>query len=368
MYFRFLDDIFLCVEMSFNLEHLFNAFSNLKLNVSSSNTVNFLDLNITICKLTNTFQFSLYTKPTNTFNYLLDNSNHPQFIFKNIPKSLFIRIKRICSNLNDYFYFSRKIISQLLSRGYNFQELRKISHSISLLDRNSLLPYKEKKKLELGNSLFFNLFFDKNMLKCHEIINNCFKSFKLNNKWLTDYKLNCFFKMQPSIGSMFVNKISSFNFNNHLCGYTKCSNNDCKICVYSNPKKFLNLNNFYLPLSTYSDCESKKIIYIILCKKCNNYFYIGESSRSVKERISEHINNIKKFIPYEKRVNSVSIHFNLLNHTLNDFSFIIYEKDLEDTIRFNLEAQMIHLFLKLNLNLINDVFPSIYNNIYKIQI
>jgi hypothetical protein len=86
IYNRFLDDIFLCVKLNFNLENLFKYFPNLKLNVNSNETVNFLDLNISICKLTNKFQFSLYTKPTNIFNYLLCNSNHPNFIFKMMTK------------------------------------------------------------------------------------------------------------------------------------------------------------------------------------------------------------------------------------------------------------------------------------------
>jgi hypothetical protein len=73
-------------------------------------------------------------------------------------------------------------------------------------------------------------------------------------------------------------------------------------------------------------------------------------------------------VPYEKRVNSVSIHFNLINHSLTDFTFFIYEKELEDILRLNLEAQLINLFLKLNLKLINDFFPSIYNNIFNIRI
>ena len=51
----------------------------------------------------NLFLRCMYIKPTNTFSYLLTNSNHPEFIFNNIPKSLFIRIRRICDSLIDYY-------------------------------------------------------------------------------------------------------------------------------------------------------------------------------------------------------------------------------------------------------------------------
>jgi hypothetical protein len=91
-YCRFIDDIFVILDKNFNIEILINSFGNLKLNIMSNKSVNFLDLAISLDPNTNFLHFSLYTKPTNTYSYLLYNSNHPNFIFKNIPKSIFIRI------------------------------------------------------------------------------------------------------------------------------------------------------------------------------------------------------------------------------------------------------------------------------------
>ena len=62
-------------------------------------------------------------KPTNTFSYLITSSNYPKFIFKNIVKSLFIRIRRICSDFSDYLYFSRLLTFQLQKRGYSNNEI-----------------------------------------------------------------------------------------------------------------------------------------------------------------------------------------------------------------------------------------------------
>ena len=144
VYKRFIDDIFLVTDGLLD-EFIFkNQFLNLKLNIVGGKVVSFLDLNISVNKLTNLLNFSLFLKPTNTFSYLLTSSNHPSYIFKNIPVSLFLRIRRICSDYTDYLYFARKLSFQLISRGYNYKNIFTVSNNIGNKDRDFLLPYKVK--------------------------------------------------------------------------------------------------------------------------------------------------------------------------------------------------------------------------------
>lgn len=88
--------------MELDTRSLCNNFNSLKLNIVSGYKINFLDLLISVDAQKNSFNFELYTKPTHSFQYLFHTSNHPEFIFKNIPKSLFIRLRRICSYYADY--------------------------------------------------------------------------------------------------------------------------------------------------------------------------------------------------------------------------------------------------------------------------
>ena len=71
-YRRFIDDLFMIILSNFDLSLLNNCFRNLKLTFSENETVNYLDLNISICKLTNKICFSLYTKPTKYFFLFID--------------------------------------------------------------------------------------------------------------------------------------------------------------------------------------------------------------------------------------------------------------------------------------------------------
>ena len=97
-YGRFIDDILNVALNEADIEILIGYFKYLKLTEVSNDVVNFLDLNISYDKLTEKLIFSLYTKPTQTFSYLLFTSNHPDFIKNNLPKGIFIRIRRICSS------------------------------------------------------------------------------------------------------------------------------------------------------------------------------------------------------------------------------------------------------------------------------
>lgn len=119
-YVRFIDDIFIILSHELDKIHFESFFINLKINICSGDSVNFLDLVISIDKLCNNLNFSLFIKKTNTFQYLLSNSNHPYSIIKNMPKSLFLSIRRKCSYLYDYLHFATKLCYNLQSRGYNF--------------------------------------------------------------------------------------------------------------------------------------------------------------------------------------------------------------------------------------------------------
>ena len=120
IYKRFIDDIFIAAPYQIDLDDLKKQFLYLKLNICKDKIVNFLDLNIEFDFIVKKLKFSLYIKPTNSFSYLLPYSNHPSHIFYNIPKSLFLRIRRICSSYTYYLYYFRIVFGDLQNRGNKY--------------------------------------------------------------------------------------------------------------------------------------------------------------------------------------------------------------------------------------------------------
>jgi hypothetical protein len=370
LYKRYLDDIFIVVKKDFDINILNLYFENLKLILSSSNIVNFLDLNIEIDYIYGRFKCSLYIKPTQSFAFLSTDSNHPKFIFKNIPLSILIRVRKNCSDLNDYFYYSNKFYINFMKRGYDVKNLIKISNTVARLDRKKLLKYKNRNNYIKQNFLISNIYFDQNIVNFSDTLKNCFNNIKKENNLLTNYFLKNINIMQPNLGAMLIHNIYSFNFHLNNLKFNKCNNENCNICKFGSKSNLIKFtNNLKFPINCSSSCDSSYIIYFIKCKKCN-YYYIGESSRTVKERLGEHLYYIKNFVPYMKNFKSTSIHFNLKGHDLSDFSFYILSKDLyDDTYRFHIEAKLIYILKDIfKVNLMNNKFPSFFNNIYDIRI
>ena len=119
VWYRYIDDIFfIWNDTTKSLEHFITFIqgysqskkmkSNIKFEVHSSNdNVNFLDVNISLHN--GELKTKVYEKITNAHLYLNKSSCHPGHVIKNIPKGQFVRIRRICSNLEDYLDQSTQI-------------------------------------------------------------------------------------------------------------------------------------------------------------------------------------------------------------------------------------------------------------------
>jgi len=102
-----------------------------------------------------------------------------------------------------------------------------------------------------------------------------------------------------------------------LKGFFPCKTN-CSLCErYGTNTTHITYPGGAKVISQYLTCSSKNAIYVIDCKKCQ-LKYVGETSRKVKERICQHVSNIKL-----KYATPVSEHFNSLDHNLTDFTFFI---------------------------------------------
>ena len=65
-----------------------------------------------------TIQTDLYTKPTDTHQYLSPDSCHPRHCTTSIPYSQSLRIRRICSRIEDYTKRTAELKTHLLDLGY----------------------------------------------------------------------------------------------------------------------------------------------------------------------------------------------------------------------------------------------------------
>jgi hypothetical protein len=119
---RFIDDLFMLWAHSYDTLQTFisnlNAFHP-KINFTvemSLETVNFLD--VTIRRVGNRFETTLYRKPTDYAQYLDFYSEHPAHCKKSLPRSVALRCKRICSDTSDLETNLTLVRKQFIDRRY----------------------------------------------------------------------------------------------------------------------------------------------------------------------------------------------------------------------------------------------------------
>ena len=172
--------------------------------------------------------------------------------------------------------------------------------------------------------------------------------------WLKNYNFSFINSTQPNLNHSFINlnsNVTKYDFKTK-----KCLSN-CSYCKYKYEFSSLNFNTFFFPTYTNSCCQLEKCVYILICIKCN-CFYIGQTSKCFKQRLYQHLNNIKNFEPIVKQISEISTHFNLKNHNKNDLRFLIFKSDLDDSERYSIENDLINIFINLKLKILNEKIPN----------
>ena len=148
LYVRYIDDLLLVwkdseEELLKFLEELNKKHPTIKFDYEfSREKVHFLDTTISISG--NKLSTTLYTKPTDRKAYLHSKSYHPKSTKKAIPYSQATRLRRICTEDNEFRKHAEKLQADLEKRGYKSDEVSTGIERAANMERSTLLTYKEK--------------------------------------------------------------------------------------------------------------------------------------------------------------------------------------------------------------------------------
>ena len=120
----------------------------------------------------------------------------------------------------------------------------------------------------------------------------------------------------------------------------KC-NKPCVTCPYIKVGKIAKstARDHKVELQQHFNCHTRNIIYLIECKKCLQQ-YLGESKRSLAERIGNHrgyVNN-KNFWKW-----ATGEHFNSKGHSLSDMTVMVIEKLRQTDETYRKEREKMHI-------------------------
>ena len=151
---RFIDDIFIIWEGNMDGLNKFIKFANCfaKENgykssitfkhATSITNVNFLDTTISL-QPDGTLASTLYNKPTASHQYLHQKSYHASHAKNSLPKSQFIRIRRICSSLEEFDKHAEKYVNHFVRRNYSRKHVIQHYNTVRSMNRDSLLNYRQ---------------------------------------------------------------------------------------------------------------------------------------------------------------------------------------------------------------------------------
>ena len=159
------------------------------------------------------------------------------------------------------------------------------------------------------------------------------------------------YRRDKSIGDALCR--SKVSAQNNPAGSFPCGRGGCICCNHtaqdttiqgSNSKRYEIKQRF--------TCNSRCLVYCLSCRRCGK-LYIGETSRNLKTRFREHLQNIDKTTHLnDDNTNedaNVAAHFNLGNHSKNDVQIKAITFAPHDTIKRRvLEQKLISTLRTMN--------------------
>ncbi|KAK3108921.1 hypothetical protein FSP39_018704 [Pinctada imbricata] len=323
-YYRYMDDIWgIWTHGEDTLKEFVKTANNIHPNIQlelrySTENIEFLDVKITTEK--GYLKTDLYTKDTDGHLYLHKSSNHPRKTKDAIPYGLGLRLRRICSSETDYKKRRNELKQQLARRGYKNHELEGQLTKTDKLDRRNLLKYKSKKK---NNRVPLVITYSDGLPNIHSIVKQRLTTLHKSERMREIFPIPPIiaFRRDKNIQDILVHKNHNNMFYKSSNGSEPCGKK-CAIC-----------NNVMLTTSFFGtdgeeykikgnlNCKTQNLIYSLRCKKCDKTVYVGQTGRTLYERMMVTISNVRN-----KKCDLITEHFNKNGHTLRDFQIVGIEK------------------------------------------
>ena len=302
-YRRYLDDVIFLWRKKFNNLDKIKTFMNtidskIKYTFESSlenhNSIPFLDVLITIEN--GNIDTDIYSKPTDTYNYVPFNSNHPRHSIRNIPFNLARRIKGIVSDPNKLQGRFQDMADRLKTKKYPTKLIKGAINRAMSLNRDDIIKTKVKINSDNvnENKVFFihthNNAIINPSIQIKDLITTINQLLPTSAKKFT--LLNAT-RRSPNLRNLLM-------FSQKKTYLVKRCYKGCVFCSYlhEGPSLTLKTGVILKPNANFTCC-SRNLVYIIVGNRCKE-FYIGETGDMIKNRFAVHRSQGKpdaQFVP-----------------------------------------------------------------------
>ena len=320
VWWRYIDDVFLIWEhgeeslLEF-LRHLNTLHPTIKFDSPaqySTESLNFLD--VTVSRIGDRLKTDLYSKPTDTHQFLEFSSCHPFHTKRSIPYSQTLRLRRICSEDKDFYQRVKELKGYLKARGYDMAMVEKQVLEAMRISRDEALAEHDNRDNRNDRDVFVTTY--------HPALSEkLFRIFKNAHSVLTrreDHK-NVFqnvpmisYRRAKSLQDILVRAmVKNVTNEPNICrgceGHARC-----EVCgILTKGKNFSNKDK----TRTYDirkgtlHCNTELCVYLLTCNICQKQ-YVGKSKPKFRARYNNYKSKFRKYYEAWK------------NGTLNDIEAI----------------------------------------------
>lgn len=343
LFFRYLDDVFMIWPGSVAQLKEYELFLNglipdIKITLEYSNIqISFLDVLIYVED--ERLKTRTFFKQTDTHQLLHTQSFHPNHTTRGIIKSQLIRFKRLSSSALDYNNSCKILFSFLKFRGYSLSVLRKMQYEILFRYSDEYCCFQDNGKLPLTRKN--HNIEPREMLPI--VVDFCSIGTELANSYkklihsavgVNKFSLITAYRNSRNLRQMLI---SSKFVGNAPGAFRGCDQSRCLTCrLHAAPKTQISssVNNRVILIKNNISCSTINVIYIITCRSCNLQ-YVGETGRSLRDRVNDHRSAIKN-----NTDTPIGQHFNLRGHSVADLSITPIEVVENMTMRRNKEKAL----------------------------
>ena len=312
LYLRYIDDVIGISSMEREDLQSFIDFVNefnpaLEYTSDIGKEVHFLDATLKVDGTT--IKSTLYSKPTDSHGYLRYQSCHPKSCKQSIPYAQFIRLRKLCSDDQDFTKKSKEMGAHFVVQGYPRGLVERKRRKVERMQRKELLKAK-KKEDENKDRIVLPINFHPINKEVVDVVKDNFKTLQRDDEvgeLFQDTPMVAY-RRERNLKDMLVH--SRIRSTNRVVGTYRCGRSRCLTCNYVCADANIVGPQGSYHVSTRFDCKSSGLIYCIQCEKCGD-LYIGETGRTLAERFREH----RQDVIQNREGREVASHFNSEGHS-----------------------------------------------------
>ena len=307
---RYIDDYFGATTLSNDeLNQFLNFADQYHPSIGFTNTVSDVSvdfLDISVKRSDTAITTSIHYKVTDSHSYLLYSSSHPKKCKDAIPYSQLLRLRRLCSDTEEFHQEKGKMLDFFRHRGYPDAVLRRAANRTLSVTRDEAMCKRDIAKEKTSRPVLA-LTYHPHSKAYRDIILKNYKTILQS-----DDELSNIFAEPPMVAWRRDKSLRDILVHSRVTSTTygcmvSCGRRRCDTCTHLYPHPEMQFPLAKKPIVR-SSCTERNVVYGILCDTCGTT-YIGQTGKRLGDRVVQHLRDIRL-----DNGKPVARHFNMMGH------------------------------------------------------